>query len=305
MKQEDRMTITWQETVLRDINTDHWQDLKQKLMASLDPAIHQPGLVERYYLPLFFHLYQQRTASGQPGFIAGINAPQGGGKSTLTSYLVKLFDWSGLRAVTLSIDDFYLTREQQVRLAADFPDNPYLQQRGYPGTHDIELGANILTRLKQPDTGSRLLLPRYDKSQHQGQGDRAIESVWPEIELPVDIVLVEGWMLGFQPVSAGLITDPHLQQINTLLGQYSAWHSLLDSFVYIRPDDPAYVLEWRSEAEERMKAKGLPGMTASEVRAYAEKFLPEYQLYGPQLTRNPLPGHAFLQIDIGKNRLPL
>jgi D-glycerate 3-kinase len=299
------MTLTWQEIVLQDISTDHWQDLKQKLMASLDPAIHQPGLVDRYYLPLFFHLYQQRTASGQPGFIAGINAPQGGGKSTLTSYLVKLFDWSGLRAVTLSIDDFYLTREQQVRLAADFPDNPYLQQRGYPGTHDIELGANILFRLKQPDTGSRLLLPRYDKSQHQGQGDRAIESVWPEIELPVDIVLVEGWMLGFQPVSAGLVTDPHLQQINTLLEQYSAWHSLLDSFVYIRPDDPAHVLEWRSEAEERMKAKGLPGMTASEVRAYAEKFLPAYQLYGPQLTRKPPPGHAFLQIDIGKNRLPL
>ena len=235
----------------------------------------------------------------------GINAPQGGGKSTLTSYLVQLFDWSGLRAVTLSIDDFYLTRAEQVRLATDFPGNPYLQQRGYPGTHDVALGAEILSRLKQADPGSRLLLPRYDKSQHQGQGDRADPALWPEIAMPVDIVLVEGWMLGFQPVAPQVVTDPHLQQINKLLGQYTAWHSLLDNFVYIRPDDPAHVLEWRSEAEERMKAKGLPGMSASEVRAYAEKFLPAYRMYGPQLALTPPVSQGFLQIDIGKNRLPL
>ena len=123
--------------------------------------------------------------------------------------------------------------------------------------------------------------------------------------MPVDIVLVEGWMLGFQPVAPQVVTDPHLQQINKLLGQYTAWHSLLDNFVYIRPDDPAHVLEWRSEAEERMKAKGLPGMSASEVRAYAEKFLPAYRMYGPQLALTPPVSQGFLQIDIGKNRLPL
>ncbi len=299
------MTIPWQQSVVQQIDDDHRQDLKLKLEASLEPGLHQPGLVDLYYLPLFFHLYKQLITYGQPGFIVGINAPQGGGKSTLTSYLVQLFDWSGLRAVTLSIDDFYLTRAEQVRLATDFPGNPYLQQRGYPGTHDVALGAEILSRLKQADPGSRLLLPRYDKSQHQGQGDRADPALWPEIAMPVDIVLVEGWMLGFQPVAPQVVTDPHLQQINKLLGQYTAWHSLLDNFVYIRPDDPAHVLEWRSEAEERMKAKGLPGMSASEVRAYAEKFLPAYRMYGPQLALTPPVSQGFLQIDIGKNRLPL
>ncbi len=299
------MLSQWQQTIIHDADPDHWQDLKQKLTASLDPGLFQPALVDNYYLPLFFHLHKQLTAYGQPGFIVGINAPQGGGKSTLTSYLVQLFDWSGLRAVTLSIDDFYLTRAEQLRLASDFPDNPYLQQRGYPGTHDVALGAEILSRLKQAEPGGRQLLPRYDKSQHQGQGDRADPALWPEITLPVDIVMVEGWMLGFQPVAPQAVTDPHLQQINQLLEQYTAWHSQLDSFVYIRPDDPAHVLEWRSEAEERMKAKGLPGMSASEVRAYAEKFLPAYRLYGPQLALMPPSAHAFLQVAIGRNRLPV
>ena len=299
------MRSQWQQTIIHDTDPDLWQDLKQKLTSSLDPGLYQPALVDNYYLPLFFHLHKQLTTYGQPGFIVGINAPQGGGKSTLTSYLVQLFGWSGLRAVTLSIDDFYLTRAQQVRLASDFPDNPYLQQRGYPGTHDVSLGAEILSRLKQAEPGARLSLPRYDKSQHQGQGDRAPVTQWTEIELPVDIVLVEGWMLGFRPLSPSSVTDPHLQQINRLLDQYTHWHSLLDSFVYIRPDDPSHVLDWRSEAEERMKAKGLPGMSASEVRAYAEKFLPAYRLYGPQLAVNPPVSDGILQIDIGKNRLPV
>jgi D-glycerate 3-kinase len=299
------MTSSWQETIIQDIDPDLWHELKQKLDTSLDPAIHQPGLVESYYLPMFFYLHKQASNHGQPGFVAGINAPQGGGKSTLTSYLVQLFDWSGLHAVTLSIDDFYLTRAEQVQLARTHPDNPYLQQRGYPGTHDIALGAETLSRLKQTGPDARLSLPRYDKSKFGGQGDRADSAQWPEVKLPIDVVLIEGWMLGFQPLVSDQIAEPHLQRINSLLHPYALWHNLLDSFVYIRPDDPGHVLDWRSEAEERMKAKGLPGMSASEVRAYAEKFLPAYRLYGPHLATNPPTPHSFLSINIGKNRLPI
>jgi len=299
------MSSSWQQAIIRDCDPALWHELKQKLAASLDPAIHQAGLVEHYYLPLFFHLYKQVTNHGRPGFIAGINAPQGGGKSTLTSYLVQLFDWSGLQAVTLSIDDFYLTRAEQVRLADAHVDNVYLQQRGYPGTHDIALGADILTQLKQTQAGQTLSLPRYDKSRHGGQGDRADTSQWPSVQLPVDVVLLEGWMLGFQPLPPDQIDDHRLGHINTLLHPYEQWHRLLDSFIYIYPDDPVYVVDWRSEAEERMKASGLPGMSAEQVRAYAEKFLPAYRLYGPHLATNPPLLRPYLQIRIGRNRLPV
>jgi len=299
------MTTSWQQAIRQHSDPAQWRELKQKLDASLDPGLCQQGLVENYYLPLFFHLYKQVTRNARPGFIAGINAPQGGGKSTLTSYLVQLFDWSGLNAVTLSIDDFYLTRAEQIRLATEHTDNPYLQQRGYPGTHAIKLGADVLTQLKHPLPGQALALPRYDKSRHGGQGDRAEPSLWPTVQLPVDVVLLEGWMLGFRPVSAESIEDPKLARINTLLQPYEHWHRLLDSFIHICPDDPAYVVDWRSEAEERMKAKGLPGMSAAEVRAYAEKFLPAYRLYVPQLVVNPPVPQAHLHVPIGKNRLPV
>lgn len=42
---------------------------------------------------------------------------------------------------------------------------------------------------------------RYDKSQHEGRGDRAAESKWQMVKGPVDVVLFEGWMLGFRPLS--------------------------------------------------------------------------------------------------------
>ena len=40
-------------------------------------------------------------------------------------------------------------------------------------------------------------MPRYDKSAHEGKGDRAKEEDWDKVDGPLDLVIVEGWMLGF------------------------------------------------------------------------------------------------------------
>jgi D-glycerate 3-kinase len=45
-----------------------------------------------------------------------------------------------------------------------------------------------------------VLIPRYDKSKFNGCGDRAEISEWTKVEEPVDLVIVEGWMLGFTQV---------------------------------------------------------------------------------------------------------
>lgn len=58
-------------------------------------------------------------------------------------------------------------------------------------------------------------VPRYDKSAYDGKGDRADEATWPSIKAPVDVVLFEGWMLGFTPVSdemAGKVDLPYRGQ---------------------------------------------------------------------------------------------
>lgn len=281
------------------------EELARLLWERLEAPLNHDRLINGFYLPLFIHLYEQLQKAGDRPLVVGINAPQGGGKTTLTHYLVQLFEACNRVAVSLSIDDFYLTHRDQIRLAEAYPGNPYLQQRGYPGTHDLNLGIETLTGLKNPSPGKRLGLPRYDKSMHQGQGDRQPHASWPQVEMPVDVVLLEGWMLGFEPIEPERIEDPQLQQTNTLLIGYRAWHEFLDSFVYIQPLDPDLVINWRCEAEERMKARGLPGMSVEQVRTYAEKFLPAYRLYGTELLNRPPVPDACLRIMIGEDRLPI
>ena len=65
---------------------------------------------------------------------------------------------------------------------------------------------------------------RYDKSAYSGKGDRADASTWPQAQGPVDVVLFEGWMLGFAPVSdaAAAAADPYLVAVNAALRR-CAW----------------------------------------------------------------------------------
>ena len=100
----------------------------------------------------------QNGAEG--AFVVGINGAQGSGKSTLSELMVLLFEQYGLSAVALSIDDFYYTRAERHQLAKRV--HPLLQTRGVPGTHDIKLAVDVLTKLKAQQ--SNVAIPRFDKA---------------------------------------------------------------------------------------------------------------------------------------------
>lgn len=90
--------------------------------------------------------------------------------------------------------------------------NRLLQVRGNAGTHDLGLGSRTLAALKGANAGggAEVAVPRYDKSCHGGRGDRAAESAWPVVKGPLDIVLFEGWMLGFSPIPTEAVEKvPH------------------------------------------------------------------------------------------------
>lgn len=180
-------------------------------------------------------------------------------------------------SVAVSIDDFYMTRAGQLEVSAANPGNPYLEHRGYPGTHDVALGAETLRQLR---AGTATRVPVYDKSAHGGRGDRAPETEWRVVTEPLDIVFVEGWMLGFEAVADSKITDESLKITNRRLPDYQVWYAQIDAWVILRPVDPEYVLEWRVEAEERMKAAGKPGLSRADIEDYIRRFLPAYRTWG-------------------------
>ncbi len=224
--------------------------------------------------------------STTPLFI-GLQGPQGSGKTTACNAAVaRLRAEHNLRGVTLSIDDFYMTRAEQVNLAARHAGNIYLSQRGYPGTHDIPLGVRVLDALRTINQ-QRLpvRIPRYDKSLHDGEGDRLPESAWPIIEAPLDFVLLEGWCVGFNPLPEAAIPNAQLAEVNRLLTTYRAWYKFLEAFIQLRTDDIRNVIDWRIEAEEKMRAQGKSAMSADKIRGYIERFLPAYELYLPDLVR--------------------
>ena len=98
--------------------------------------------VDAWYLPLAERLAKHHDAARRT-LLIGVNGSQGSGKSTLASLLVQLLAKNfGLKAVDLSIDDFYLTREARLSLASQI--HPLFETRGVPGTHDVTLMCETL-----------------------------------------------------------------------------------------------------------------------------------------------------------------
>jgi D-glycerate 3-kinase len=234
--------------------------------------------------------------------VVGLSAPQGAGKTTLTREVVARLGEQDIRAAAVSIDDFYLTRSDQAALASLFPDNLYLQHRGLPGTHDIELGVRTIRALR--DTQTPVRVPRYDKTQFSGQGDRMPEAEWPTVAGPLDLVVLEGWMLGFVPVPDAELGDRAFARVNRELANYSRWWDFLDGFIWIEPDDISHVRRWRAEAEAAAIAAGKPGMDAEEVQDFVTPFFTAYAAYLPGLRESQTSAVRFLQIVIGADRLP-
>lgn len=162
----------------------------------------------------------------------------------------------------------------------------------------MPLGSSLLTQLKTAAPGSEVRLPVYDKSMHNGQGDRSTDTV--TVTMPVDVVIFEGWCLGFYPLEDAELAKRHnearsaaahsaegggalsatfcsqhplesLREINESLGGFLEWYQHIDAFVQLRPDNLHNVFAWRLQAEHAMKSKGKPGMADEQVHAFVAR----------------------------------
>lgn len=273
---------------------------------ALHARVPDPRRVDDYYAPLGIWCASRITARGpSPGraWVLGLQGPQGCGKSTLAAALVDALGDVGVRGVTVSIDDFYLTYEEQRALAARHAGNPYLLYRGYPGTHDVALGLRTIEALAALRADETTLVPVYDKSAHLGRGDRAPPSSWRRVTGPVEVLVLEGWMLGFAPVEeASLELD--LRAPNALLAAYGAWNATLDAFLGLRASSLDSIVRWRVDSERARRARGETALSDEDARDYIERCLPAYRVYVPALAARP-PCDDTRWIELGEDRLPV
>ena len=214
---------------------------------------------KKWFLPMARQLVLDQEHSASP-LIIGINGAQGSGKTTLATLMVSSFAQDGLKAIALSIDDFYYTRAERFQLALKV--HPLLQTRGVPGTHDIALAVDVLKMLQyqQNDVG----IPRFDKA----HDDRIPEFKWDKVSA-VDVVIIEGWCLGALPQPDATLHIPvnsfEREQdetrewrtyVNQRLGHnYPVLFNLIDRWVMLKAPNFDCVFKWRQQQEVSLRKK--------------------------------------------------
>ncbi|MBW4645016.1 MAG: glycerate kinase [Goleter apudmare HA4340-LM2] len=238
------------------------------------------------WLPLATKIASCRQDLKRP-FIQGILGGQGTGKTTMCKVLSLILLQLGYRSVSLSLDDLYKTYSDRLELTQR---DPRLIWRGPPGTHDIDLGLNVLDQIHQGS--SPVTIPRFDKSAYGGAGDRTT----PEVFTSADILLFEGWFVGARPINPDafatapppIITDADREfarDLNCQLRDYLPLWERLDSLIVLYPTDYRYSLGWRQQAEQQMITTGKAGMSDSEIEQFVNYF---WRSLHPELFIKPL-----------------
>jgi D-glycerate 3-kinase len=287
-----------------------WRALESSLPAVLDPFCRErlgwdccpPELLQNFWLPLAQQLVEwHHQANGT--LIQGILGGQGTGKTTLAAILTHILNHLGLQVCQISLDDLYKTYADRQQLA-----DPRLRWRGPPGTHDIDLGIEVLQHLKHKRPAQ---VPRFDKSAHGGNGDRTT----PELVPHADIVFFEGWFVGVRPIAPTRFDHPpppieteddrtFARDMNDRLADYLPLWNLLDRLIVLLPTDYRLSQAWRKQAEQRMIAAGRSGMTAGEVDEFVKYF---WRSLHPELFVTPfLHNHqADWVVEISPDHLPV
>lgn len=241
-----------------------------------------------FWLPLAIQLSQLKNNLNRP-LVQGILGGQGTGKTTNTTVISRILNILNFQTISISIDDLYKTYAERQRLREQ---DPRLIWRGPPGTHDIDIGIQLLDQLRNPTPGQKITIPRFDKSLWNGEGDR----IEPQQIEPPDIILFEGWFVGCQPVEdqafnhppPPIITDSDRQfarDINHKLKDYLPLWERLDKLIVLNPVDYRLSKQWRAQAEQEMKALGKSGMTDTEINQFVEYF---WKSLHPELFITPL-----------------
>jgi len=269
---------------------------KLKLETALDETFWN------LWLPLAIQIADRRKQQTYP-FIQGFLGGQGTGKTTLTAVLTLILSHLGYRTVSLSLDDLYLTYCDRQLLQSE---DPRLARRGPPGTHDLKLGLDVLTQLKQGN--QTVEIPRFDKSQRNGAGDRTQSDVISD----ADIVLFEGWFVGVRPIDPALFeTAPapilteldraFARDMNARLHDYLPLWQQLDRLAVLYVPDYRLSKQWRKQAEHQMIAQGKPAMSDEEIDEFVDYF---WRSLHPELFIKPLVQTYDLVIEINADHSP-
>ncbi len=214
----------------------------------------------RWYFSVTFQLADLAKASPISP-IVGLSGCQGSGKSTVAKLMANVLNGIyGVKAVVLSLDDFYLTKSEREAIARDI--HPLFVTRGVPGTHDTALLKQTVHELRSRE--GPIHSPLFDKA----EDERTNVEQWPRHSAPVQLILLEGWCVGVPPQGQADLTRPvnaleaefdaggvWREEVNRqLAGAYADLFSLVDILLVLQAPGFHAVSDWRWEQESRLSA---------------------------------------------------
>lgn len=225
-----------------------------------------------------------RSAKADAPLCVGVCGCQGSGKSTLAAFLKLLLDFEGRPTAILSLDGLYLPKRARETLARQI--HPLLRTRGVPGTHDVALGVETLTRLHDASARSRTQLPAFDKA----RDDRAPREEWRVFAGRPAFILFEGWCVDARPQPETALRRPinRLERdcdpggiwrhyVNAQLASpYRDLFAPIDVLIFMQAPSFDCVYKWRGLQETKLRAQDRKGRAVMDKTSLAT-FIMHYE----------------------------
>jgi D-glycerate 3-kinase len=283
-----------------------WAKLEPKVSGDMAAVRHEVGLSDAEgaaMLPVVGRvacwIAERMPADHVP--LVAVSGAQGTGKSTVARLISFLLERGfGSCILTLSIDDFYLTREERRQLGESV--HPLFATRGVPGTHDMTLLRQVIDAAQ---AGQPIAVPRFDKS----VDDRGAPEQW---QGPADLIILEGWCVGVGPMDPATLAEPMNRleavkdgdgrwrgYVQARLGDadYRAVFGAFDSHVFLAAPGMPAVVAWRTRQEALLEQKtGRRLMSPEQI----EEFVMHYE----RVTKHALasvPGTADIVIALDED----
>lgn len=215
-------------------------------------------MISNFLVPICFWI--KNKLKKNKTIIIGLSGGQGTGKTTTSSIIeIILKKYFKLKVFKISIDDFYKTRKERMKLSKNI--HSLLKIRGVPGTHDINLMTDFFQNI-QKNKFKPMILPKFDKS----VDDRVKKAKWYKLKNKPDVVIFEGWCVG---AKAQVLKDLK-KPINSLekksdksmkwrkyvnyqlLNKYKKFHKMIDHLLYLKAENFTLLRKWRLKQEKKL-----------------------------------------------------
>ena len=264
-------------------------------------------MIKSFLIPLCFWI-REKADIKRPYFV-GLAGGQGTGKTT-TSSLIKiiLIKYFKLKVFKISIDDFYKTRKERIKLSKKV--HPMLLTRGVPGTHDINMMLDFFRKVKSKKF-KRFKLPTFNKA----IDDRSNKKKWYDLKEKPDVIIFEGWCVGAKSEKPNTIkkTINSMERVKDqkqiwrkyvnqqLKSNYKNLYSQLNCLIYLKAKNFSLLQKWRLKQERKLwlnskKRSNLKIMSKDDVIS----FMQTYQ----RITQNMfkyMPKYASIIINLNSN----